>query len=1604
MKKHNYIVKSFAVLLCFAMIVVSAVNEGIPSIFDGFFMKANAATQLNVTQDEAVDWAIKNYEKVTGAYNTDDYKGQCVSFVKNYVCYGLKIEGKIYFPGNAAGAVNATFLANGETIFKDSDRFEIKDENASPEPGDIFVWNYYYSRNDQVWTLEYGHVGVIVDVNYDTRIYTAVNWNGWNGDMHGVKEQTPYKAGIITAHFGDYTSLIRPKFKPKTFLFDVNVNINGQPFDAGYDGLTYDVHINNQLVKDDQPDYCDPECPVGTSYAISDFKYKGKRIKLLSFPIVGSTPKDGNTIITLNFTWTLDVNVFFPKGNSGTTYENGIKNFTYDLYINGIKVRDDTEDYCEMVMPGSTFLIDDVKLNGWIPFYFEPKSFGDLFNPSLYTITGKIDHRSTKALICVSESSQGLFGDDPIPAHAPVRKNSAKNENSSRSLTAKRIDTNVNLFASVKHLTSVSSTGVTYAGNTGRSSYVRPLQYIEPSIPCYLSTAMAGTRSDNVAWIQREIKKLGYNDMPVDGYYGNTTANVVKRFQKDYDLPVTGCIATNDLAVIKRPVKNVKAPELKLTTPSVIPSGGIATVSWASVEHAEDYNVYVYNSAGKLVDSAVNTKATTASFVLYNAGEYTIKAISENERFTSSQSAIYAKVTVVNPGHVQFVDWDGTVLSNQFVERGKAARTPASPERDGYTFIKWDKDYSSITAAETVVRAVYTRNQYKVRFLNTDGKEIYTDVCYFGESAEAPDASQIKLRSGYAFVGWDKDFSNVFEDITVRPITEWINTDIPVIIDSCKAVKDGSYGYNVTVDVRNYDKGRTNGRVVVALKTSSGKFITMTESSAFTLDSSGESSMDVFVPCSVSASYVDVFVVDAYNNLIPISETVRRQTSQSNTSSGTTRTISGRLDSSLAGKQAILFIYKIDEASDYTNEFIGQTVIGSNGSYSFTYQLREEPSAVTGDYTVVLGVEGADNVINLGTIRAPKAVHTVRIVDFDGRVISTQQVEDGDNAVLPTENPERTGYTFAGWDYTNTAIHEDLTITPIYVHKVYTVVFIDWTNERYDMQNYYYGEPLIAPDLTYADEYETIGWDGFTEGMTVTGNMVLTATYEKKSYTVKFYDENGKPIHEETVDYGKTPMHPTCESEDKLFAGWSSYDFEFVTNNLEVYPVFLSYESAEEPSASLEEKIYTQDIELALTADEGSVIYYSVNGGDYLTYSQPFTLTETSEIRAYSSADGKEDSNKVTFTYIINKAGDESNWKFPVYVYSDALEPETLLVDVAESLTVGELKEKLANETIEGLYKDENFAEEYDDSFVLTDGCAVYVRYAGSTHTVTFKDVDGSVIETQTVKHLSHASVPEMPETRNGLVFAGWDSYEYALVRSDIVITAVYKDEYLIDSVKLGRRSYTMMEGFDHTLSVEFTGENAYEILWTSSDESVAAVDETGRVIALKEGSATITATILGTEVSDQCVITVEKNPDLSLTLTKGSQLSIKDGMVIGISPTVNTVGEIKACFDSTRIALRSELSGSDMPDNIRVGTGNVIVLYDENGSVIKTAVLVINGDVDGNGLVNNVDVSRVLRAVVNDIPFDHPYSEAADVNGDGAVNNRDASMLSRYLVGKETL
>ena len=93
-----------------------------------------------------------------------------------------------------------------------------------------------------------------------------------------------------------------------------------------------------------------------------------------------------------------------------------------------------------------------------------------------------------------------------------------------------------------------------------------------------------------------------------------------------------------------------------------------------------------------------------------------------------------------------------------------------------------------------------------------------------------------------------------------------------------------------------------------------------------------------------------------------------------------------------------------------------------------------------------------------------------------------------------------------------------------------------------------------------------------------------------------------------------------------------------------------------------------------------------------------------------------------------------------------------------------------------------------------------------------------------------------------------------------------------VSGVTLNKTSLTLTEGGSETLVATVNPSNATDtsVSWSSSDATVASVDVSGKVTALKAGTATITVTTTDGGKTASCAVTVNAN-------STGIDIGIKD-------------------------------------------------------------------------------------------------------------------------------
>lgn len=120
-------------------------------------------------------------------------------------------------------------------------------------------------------------------------------------------------------------------------------------------------------------------------------------------------------------------------------------------------------------------------------------------------------------------------------------------------------------------------------------------------------------------------------------------------------------------------------------------------------------------------------------------------------------------VTIVK-ATVTFLDWDGSVLSQQQYAYGQEIQIPDSPTRQSqdpsyrYRFDGWDSAVVPC-AGNATYRATYKQEyiDYLVKFIDWSGREISSNTYRYGDPVEIPadPTRQADETYTYAFAGWD---------------------------------------------------------------------------------------------------------------------------------------------------------------------------------------------------------------------------------------------------------------------------------------------------------------------------------------------------------------------------------------------------------------------------------------------------------------------------------------------------------------------------------------------------------------------------------------------------------------------------------------------------------------------------------------------------------------------------------------------------------------------------------------------------------------------------------------------------------------------------------
>ena len=543
--------------------------------------------------------------------------------------------------------------------------------------------------------------------------------------------------------------------------------------------------------------------------------------------------------------------------------------------------------------------------------------------------------------------------------------------------------------------------------------------------------------------------------------------------------------------------------------------------------------------------------------------------------FTSYNGSITAQVY----HSVTFVDYDGTVLSAQSVAHGSAAIEPTSPEREGYAFIGWDKDFSNVTEDMTVT-AQYSANSYSITY-KINGEEYTAQTYEFGAAVSAPEYT---VPEGHTFSGWDIPETMPAENLvldaalTVNEYTVTYNIngeiyaiqvyaygeevfapayDVPdhftfsgwdtpatmpaenIVLDAT-LVEDGKYTVSFMVD----------GETYFTFTGYEGDAITVPENPeklGYTFDAWDGMPEDGVLPAA-NITVTAVWSVNTYTITYKVNgEEYTAQTYE-------------------FGAEVSAPEYTVPEGHTFSGWNIPETMPAENlvldaaltvNEYTVTYNINGEIYAIQvyayGEEVFAPAYDVPDHFTFSGwdtpaTMPAENIVLDATLVEdgkytvsfmVDGETYFTFTGYEGDAITVP-ENPEKLGYTFDAWD----GMPEDgvlpaanITVTAVWSVNTYTITYTV-NGKGYSIQTYEYGAAIITPAYDVPEGYTFSGWS-VPETMPAE-DLVVDATCTINVYEVTLIDGfNGDPIAVLYVEHGRDAILPDApEHAGYIFDRW----------------------------------------------------------------------------------------------------------------------------------------------------------------------------------------------------------------------------------------------------------------------------------------------------------------------------------------------------------------------------------------------------------------------------------------------------------------------------------
>ena len=307
---------------------------------------------------------------------------------------------------------------------------------------------------------------------------------------------------------------------------------------------------------------------------------------------------------------------------------------------------------------------------------------------------------------------------------------------------------------------------------------------------------------------------------------------------------------------------------------------------------------------------------------------------------------------------------------------------------------------------------------------------------------------------------------------------------------------------------------------------------------------------------------------------------------------------------------------------------------------------------------------------------------------------------------------------------------------------------------------------------------------------------------------------------------------------------------------------------------------------------------------------------------------------------------------------------------------------------------------------------------------IKFDTDGGSNISNQFIKYNSKVNIPDEP-SKDGYIFDGWyldnNLFNFnSLVKDNIILKAHWKKEIVeLTNIKLEQEEITLLPSDIKKLVLIFEPSDLVsDVIWSSSNDNIVAVNNEGVISAKEVGEAVITVKTIDGKLSTSCIIKVSNN-----IINVKSMILNKDNFTLNIGEeyqlypliTPNDASDKGLTWSSSNTSVALVNNG-----NIKaINSGTTIISAVTNDGNIKDSLILTVIDNKNNNIIKKDDNKKIdysIKVVNKNITLEEGQTSNIKVNvvpsndklvwhsSDKSIVNVENGIIKAIKPGKATI